>query len=389
MGNTCLTLKPGGVGKKNGWVRLNWSLEGFIEESFVLSHELSEPDSHFLGDTERGDHALVAVLLLAMQQNKNIIVRGKVSPRLLDGLETLQVIWNRWRPYRYKIISIKVDEESEAVPAEQNSSAIFAFSGGVDASFSLFRHLKGQAGRNTYRPGAAIMVHGMDIPLNLEDFYYNATIKTKRMLKGTGVPLIQVRTNSRFLRQNWEDSYGLQLAACFLLLQENFFKAVKGSGEPYEALVFPWGSTPLTDSLCSTDAMQFEHDGCGFDRTEKIGWLVKNTNATSELRVCWAGQELDKNCGECEKCVRTMLNFWALGLPVPEAFPVFLDPKRVKSIKIKNVVQKNEISTLYKHAVENHAKNDPILKAVGHVIGEAGSKALFKKFVNASRQLIK
>ena len=114
------------------------------------------------------------------------------------------------------------------------------------------------------------MIHGMDIPLDRDDFYRNAVQRAELMLADTGVPLIRMKSNSRGLDMNWEDSHGLQLAACFLALQEHFAFAVLATGDCYDNLTIPWGSTPLTDPLCSTAILELEHDGCEADRTEKV-----------------------------------------------------------------------------------------------------------------------
>jgi len=368
MKSSELTLTPIGFRTENGWAGIEWSLDVIGENGFVLRHAVPESDQHLLCDPTRGDHALVAVLFWAMRNRKNIVVEGKVSPRLLDGLETLQSIWQRWRGDRYGIVDIRVAEESELGPLAPDRPGLFAFSGGVDGAFSFFRHFQGKAGRNNRKPGATLLVHGMDIPLEREDFYARAAERAERMLNGTGVPLLRVRSNTRKLGMDWEDSYGLQLLSCFFLFQDYFAWAMKGSGEPYDELVLPWGSTPLTDPLCATAAMQLVLDGCAFDRTEKVQWLAQNTGVSEELRVCWAGENLDRNCGNCEKCVRTMLNFWAVGEVVPSAFPTRLTPERVRTIRPKNETQLRELITLMRHAVSNHAHHDPILRTLVYVI---------------------
>ena len=388
MSANTIQLASGGVTSNAGWTRMDWLMKGLDSGDFRLSHSVPPADSGLLGDPERGDHALCAVLLKAMESRRDIVVEGRVSPKLLDGLEILQAIWHRWRPNRYHPIAISADEESEATPVEGERPAIFAFSGGVDASFSLFRHLHGHAGRNNRTPGAALLVHGMDIPLDRDDFYNNAAARAKRMLEGTGVRLIRMRTNSRQLRQNWEDSFGLQLTGCFLVFQHMFSAALSGSGEPYDTLVLPWGSTPLTDNLASTLLMEREHDGCAYDRTEKVHWLVRHTDITDDLRVCWAGPNLDRNCGECEKCVRTMLNFWAIGHKVPAAFPEQLTPKLIRTVVPKNEAQLRELKSLFRHSQRCRTANDPITRSLRAVLRRAKVKRIASRVLYLSRRVL-
>lgn len=117
--------------------------------------------------------------------------------------------------------------------------------------------------------------------------------------------------------------------------------------------------------------MQREHDGCAYDRTEKVQWLIRNTHIADELRVCWAGPHLDRNCGECEKCVRTMLNFWAIGHQVPAAFPTQLTPKLVRAVKTSNEAQLRELMSLFRHSQEHRSARDPIARSLRAVLRQA------------------
>ncbi len=374
-------LSPAGISSKNGWTYQQWELKWGDSDSFLLYHALNDTDAHLFSAPDCGDHALVAVLLWAMNNKMDVVVEGKVSPQLLDGLETLQKIWHRWKPERYFKVSIKAEEESSPAYVESERPAIFAFSGGVDASFSFFRHLNQKVGRKNRNPGAALIVQGMDIPIERDDFYSFAIERARLILAGTDVPLIGIKTNSRGLGQNWEDSFGLQLIACFLTLQKNFSYALSGSGEPYDTLSFPWGSSPMTDHLCSTENLAIEHDGADFDRTEKVHWLSTNTSACDYLRVCWAGPDLGQNCGECEKCIRTILNFWATKQTIPGAFPTRLTPKRIKTLKPKNEVQMLEVKSLYRHACLNYPKNNEQLAAIRFVMKRYFFFKKFKRYI--------
>lgn len=368
MSKPTLTLSPLGLQVHDGWSTLSWQLRRPGAEPFTLTHAVPQPYAHWLVAPDRGDHALAVALLVGMRQGWDIAVEGVVSPTLLANLEQLQRIWHRWCPEQYARVGLSSSAEAEVVSVADPRPALFAFSGGVDASFTLFRHLRGTVGRNNRQPGVALFVHGMDIPLERQAFFDRAQERALRVLTDTGVPLLCMRTNARDLGMDWEHSYGLQLGGCFLALQSRFSHAVKASGEPYEALVFPWGSTPMTDPLLSTATMHMEHDGCEFDRTEKVDWLAQQTRITTDLRVCWAGADLSRNCGECEKCVRTMLNFWAMGHKVPPAFPTELTPQRVKTVWVSNDVQLTEIKTLLTHARKHHAPGGAIMQALERLV---------------------
>jgi len=369
-----LTLAPLGISHTEGLATLGWELRAEGAAPFVLTHALPEAQACRFTDPARGDHALVVALLHAMARGLDIRVEGAVSPRLLDGLETLQTIWHRWVPARYAPVRIDVAEEAEAPAAPRDAGAVIAFSGGVDGTYSFFRHFTGAAGRATRRPTAALLVHGMDIPLDQPEVFAGALARGARMLEGTGVPLLPIRTNARALGMDWEDSFGLQLIGCFLVFQGNFSAGIHGSDVSYDRLVLPWGATIITDPLCSTSSMEILHDGCEANRIDKVNWLAVQTEITSGLRVCWEGSSLDRNCGKCEKCVRTMLNFWCMGHSIPDAFPFPLTPSLVSSISVKGTIQLALLQEILDVAKYRHSASDPILLALKRRVGQEQSR---------------
>lgn len=383
-----LTLESRGIDRANGMATLAWVLHADGQGPFTLAHAVEEEHAALLTQPARGDHALVVALLHAMRHRLDIRVEGEVSPRLLDGLETLQTIWGRWAPERYAPVSITAAREAAPPVPPPGAGGLFAFSGGVDAAYTFFKHLHGAAGRATCPPAAALLVHGMDIPLDRPEAFLGALARVRRMLDGTGVPAITIRTNCRQLSMDWEQSYGLQLTACFLAFQGSFVAGLKGSSEPYEHLVMPWGSTPLTDPLGSTESMRIVHDGCEASRSEKVDWLVTHSRACEDLRVCWEGPALDRNCGRCEKCVRTMLNFWCLGHAVPAAFPEPLTPERVATLTPRNAVQRAELESILRLA-EIHRPADPILTSLRGALRRATTHPARKGPVQRLEQVLK
>lgn len=382
-------ISPMGMVRQAGWSTVTWQFSWPRAEPFQLQFSLPEEFEHLLASPERGDPALVAGLLRAMRMGLDVSVEAPVCPTLLDGLDTLQGIWARWRQATCKRVDIDVAEERSEQSMAPPNSALVAYSGGVDASFTLFRHLAGVAGRNNRSPMGALLVHGMDIPLHELEMYEHAAGRTERMLAGTGVELVRVRSNTRQLKQPWEDSFGLQLSSVFVALQGSYRYGLRGSGEPYDALVLPWGSTPLTDRLASTACMALEHDGSDTDRTEKVAWLARHTGACDLLRVCWEGEDKSVNCGECEKCTRTMLNFWATGLAVPRAFDSPLTLRGVRSLSAQNDVQRAYLVEIYRHAQAHHSRNDPILRALGQKVGQRGWRRLARRAWRVARNVLR
>jgi hypothetical protein len=119
-------------------------------------------------------------------------------------------------------------------------------------------------------------------------------------------------------------------------------------------LVLPCGSSPVTDHLMPGDRFAVVHDGAGFSRTDKIAEIMKSPLACGTLKVCWAGADQSENCGHCEKCVRTRLNFSAAGAKsTPPCFATDLDVEDIRRIQINNKYQLAELASILAYAREH------------------------------------
>ena len=281
------------------------------------------------------DPFVVATLLMAMSQSTDLVVHGEVSPLLLRNLTEFQAAWSSWRPNLYKPIEIRAEVEREQFNAEAEEKAIAAFSGGVDSCFTAWRHRTNRCGRLQRNLQAGLVVHGFDIPLEKQQAFDRATEKARAILANLGVELIPMATNIRELSLNWEDVFGTAAASCLMLLQRGYSTGLIASSFPYQALSFPYGSNPVTDWLLSSQAFQIVHDGADFTRIEKIRELANWSEAQQNLRVCWEGTQPDKNCGRCEKCVRTILIFRIFGVGLPPCFEEDVSERQILELKAK------------------------------------------------------
>jgi hypothetical protein len=99
--------------------------------------------------------------------------------------------------------------------------------------------------------------------------------------------------------------HGPAVAASGLLLGRRWDTLLLSAAVAYDEFD-PWGSTCLTDPLCSTSATRVWHYGAGTDRLRKIEFLAPSDVAIDHLHVCWRDAS-ERNCGACEKCFRTLL----------------------------------------------------------------------------------
>jgi hypothetical protein len=295
------------------------------------------------------DGVLCAVVLHAMAEGRDIRLRGPATRQMLRNLGEFQLAWSRWKPTVYRPIDITVDTVVDGAHVRPTRTSA-AFSGGVDSTFTLLRNSP-RSTSASYNVDSAVLVHGFDVSLGNSSDFQELIDRTVPVRAVAGVDLRIMRTNSKDLRlQKWDDSFGAQLAACLHLFSAEFSTALVASSEPYDALVLPWGSNPVTDHLLSGADLTIVHDGAAFSRTDKIAFLSEVPAAVESLKVCWEGTQQGRNCGVCEKCIRTQLNFLAVGVANPACFDAPLDPCRIATISIRNDALQAEFASIIKYA---------------------------------------
>lgn len=323
------------------------------------------PNAHRESLSENCDAFAAATVFFAMRNRHDVVVRGEVSPSLLRNLGEFQAAWSCWSPGRYTPIEIGADVERESLRPEPTQAAIAAFSGGVDSCFTALRHRRGTCGRWQRPIEAGLMAHGFDISLEQHQDFERAAAGARLILSSLGLDLITVATNFRELGDDWEEAHGAGLAACLMLFQRGYATGLIPSTEPYQALV-PWGSNPVTDHLLSNDSFEIVHDGAAFTRNEKVRQISEWPEALQGLRVCWEGEQKDRNCGKCEKCIRTILNFRVLGL-LPRCFARDASDADIANLTGLNSLQRSEMEQI-RSAARAESISAPWVRYLGRCI---------------------
>jgi len=117
--------------------------------------------------------------------------------------------------------------------------------------------------------------------------------------------------------------------------------ALVSSGAPYGIPRFGISHPTAVEALASGDWFRVVTDGSGFGRTEKVEMLTPYPAVLAAIKVCWAGDDPGKNCGACEKCVMTRLNFLAAGIRDAPCFDTPLTPELIAGLSMPstNVVR--------------------------------------------------
>ncbi|MBK7948257.1 MAG: hypothetical protein IPK00_05850 [Deltaproteobacteria bacterium] len=280
--------------------------------------------------TDSADPFLIAAQFLGMQGGWDIHVTGRVSALLIHNLRDFQAVWQVKDARRYRQVRLSADELLSG--RSRAAGRIITFSGGVDSTFTALNHAPDS--QSPYALDTGLMIHGFDIPLE-DPAFQSAWQRARGTLASLGMDCLSMRTNFRAVVPDlWRHTHGTALAACLHVLSPRFGTALIPSSAAYHEAVDPCGSDPLTDPMLSSDALAVVHDGARFARRDKLAGLAGWPRGLEGLRVCWEGERRDRNCCRCEKCIRNMLNFRLLGMPIPSSFPEPLSAERIESLKI-------------------------------------------------------
>lgn len=203
------------------------------------------------------------------------------------------------------------------------------------------RDLLGQApkGPDLYRLNRMLLEDAMPLEIaRRDDAIYAAAIERNAgFARENGKTLLPVSTNHYAFGYRYNLSrnltQGSALASVALLL--GFPRAYIPGCYAYSQLI-PLGSHPLTDPLYSSGSVRIVHDGAESRRIDKIARIAQDQAGLGNLRVCF--DDMNRNCGRCAKCLRTMIPLRLLGAPAGP-FPPLPPPGQVRRMIVLDDVE--------------------------------------------------
>ena len=324
------------------------------------------PSEVLPNEPHNADLALTSLLFLAMRRRTDLHIRGSVSRSLLDRAERFMQIWSLWRPDEFGTVQLSADHElPDRAPDEaRDRMAVCAFSGGVDSACTVLMHSSGLAGRVTRQLLVGVLIQGFDVGLEDQLAFEITERSCRTMLDDLGIPLSILQTNWRLdVCGNWELEHGAGVTSCLKLWENRVGSLLFGSDEDYSRLVVPWGSHPFPTTLLAARGIDLVYDGGHLNRTQKVRILADWPEGYNQLRVCWEGEITGKNCGVCEKCIRTKLNALVSGKPLPASLPGRPTTRQVSRIGPMIGLHKG----LFDEILDEAGKagfNDPLLAAM-------------------------
>lgn len=286
---------------------------------------------------DRLDAAAIALVPKAMNFTQDLHLEGPVSWSLLANLEEYIDAWTMWRPDIFRRIELSADEvvDDRGMGAgELAGRAVAAFSGGVDGTYATLAHRSSSLGHRNLSVASAVLIHGFDIPLADDHAFGLAAASARAMTAEIDVPLVTMRTNWQAVADpEWQMTFGAAIGAVLHLFTDRAGVALMAADNTYDRFVVPWGSNPVSSPMLASERMRLALTGGGISRTDKCRVIGAYESVREHIRVCWAGDQLGRNCGRCEKCVRTKVNFMAAGHGTIPALGT-LEPGQLRTITI-------------------------------------------------------
>lgn len=310
------------AGSRTGTRRLSarvvWERAGREEEFFF---DIDGDDS---GNDPDPHPFVVGLAVPALVRNEGrIVVEGSICPRLRDGISVAAQLLRSWHPALPAPPRIEPTRGfSPPRPAEPPRAALF-LSAGVDSSFSLLRNREEFSADHPASFRRVVFVRELVFPetarrARSEDLDGRSLASVSAIAAEAGLEIAVVGTNLAAALDDYDDHArywgGGFLAAIGHLFAGTFTEVAIAATHRAERLP-PWGTDPLLDAAYSTSALAIRHDGIDASRLEKVRMIARWPAALENLVVCGEGRIAGpwRNCGRCERCVRTRLALLACG----------------------------------------------------------------------------
>ncbi len=139
--------------------------------------------------------------------------------------------------------------------------------------------------------------------------------------------------------------------------------AVLAGDFDYAAHGYPWGSNYVTNPMLGTRAVEVVGCGGSLTRIDKAGVVADHHRLADGLRVCWQGEDLSSNCGECAKCVITKLCFLAAAGNLPRC----LSELRIEQVEALRIERRGELIFMEQLHQQRAALPHDVADAIGTV----------------------
>ena len=336
-----------------GW-RVEFSVEAGSRRQIVI---YDFPAS--LGEPMTDDAVVPMGLFAAMAHRLPFSVEKPIDEHLAEDAVIAMDLAAEW--WARDLAAVPLDFPIRIhTPGKPGRGKAAFFTGGIDSWHTLLAHER--------EISHLIYVHGFDVPGQTVEEQAMVGRRVRDAVAARGFELHEIHTNHREsgeeLVGNFAFSHGAMLAAVGLMLANTMDTVFVASSNPYSQM-FPHGSTWMLDPLWSTNQVRIRYDAAEQWRSAKaVGFAREHPDLLPHVIVCWDGYLKGKNCGRCEKCLRTMMSLHFAGIDdLSPAFGADLEPSAVEAIRFSG----GWMPETYERILESaraHRPDSPILPAL-------------------------
>ena len=287
---------------------------------------------------KKADCWLFLMLPVCMKLGEDLDVTGTISQTAVDAFYKAQEELLEAHPHLQKI-KLRTDQaivENSHINKAKGIGSFF--SGGLDSTYTA---------ETIKEIDTLIGVWGFDIAATNEKHWKLTSLILEELAAGMNKKLVTVKTNIRELSNgllSWgADYHGPAMAGLAIALSNHVSRVYVSASHIEETK--RWGQFPSLSRSFSTEHQDIIEHGA-LVRTEKALALGKDPSAKL-LRVCYRNKTDRANCGECQKCLRTRLEFSLINSPFRprglETQPSLLEIMKIKILKNDFAFFKNSI----------------------------------------------
>ncbi|WP_373530908.1 hypothetical protein [Vampirovibrio sp.] len=290
----------------------------FAEQKTALWYQVDQQYQDYLVH-EKLDGFLVGLLILAMKLGEDIELAAPVSEKLYYNLTRY------YMPILVQIIPglCLIDIHAHAgfdygTSYEPPKGVVTGFSAGIDSFCTLADHLYQPDIPDSFKLTHLVFnnvgAHGDEQSEPARTLFNKRFHNIKSISEEIQLPFIKIDSNlSDLLQMNFQQTNTPRNISAVLILQKLFRKYYYASSCDYsKSFVGPIHDTcysdPITLSLLSTETMECIPSGSQYTRSGKTKIVSELALSQLHLNVCVAPDEDAGNCGQCFKCLRTLLD---------------------------------------------------------------------------------
>lgn len=298
--------------------------------------------------TERGDAFLIALLYFSMVNGYDMEIKVPVSEKLYYQI-TEQYIPTMAKYGEGYFNQIKITAPLDNKSIDNAGAVGTSASGGIDSFYSILKNsnLTSDSYNITHLLFADVYPIYYDDKKTRQKFEKTAE-HSQKIANALGLPLIKIYSNEyKFWFKRQVSFFMLRFMGFVYALQKLFKVYNFSSGYEYkDFLLFSnqKGSDHydfFTAQLVSNENLTIYSSGSEASRMQKAEYIADNPIVQNELYVC---NGFSDNCCVCSKCMRTQLNYYAIGKldKFAKAFPKEGFEKRKNKYLITAIERRGE-----------------------------------------------